>query len=282
MPEATQKSLFEYLSYRSLLRDRLRAGGWTQAAFAARLDCTPALISQMITDSAARRRNLTEQRAEDVITALGFTPAEAEFFRALRDYTHAFEQGRPRLQRRAWLRMATFRRFAQARAVDLQHMELAERWYLPILLEMLRDDALSQDPEQLARRVIPAVSRSEVEDGLAYLLDQGFARRDKAGRLAPTDDLFDGIARSSTNVQQMALDLLYRFSLQHALDGLDRFDLPERYYGTAFVRIPEERMDEAKRRCIQLLRELVTLAEAEPRGRGRVFQLSLALFPRTD
>ena len=267
--------VFSYLSYRRYLDDWFRARKslnprYSHRAFARKAgQSSPSLLLAVIQG----KRNLTAATLEGFQRALGLRGEEGRFFEALVEFEQA---DGPDARNRAMERIRATRRFREARQVEGDAFAYLSTWYLPVLRELAATTGFTEDPEVLARAVQPAITPAAAREALKTLQALGLLRRDKDGRLRPSD----ASVVTPHEVQGLAVHNYHRGMMERALDSLG-CPPEERHLCGVTVSIPEAMVPQIKRELDAFQERLLELCDSSEVARERVYQVNLQFFPLT-
>lgn len=271
--DTAEPDLFESQGFRQFLSEwtvwkKRSARSFSLRQFAARAGFSSHAFLPKVLDGS---RNLTEESAEQVATAIGFKPAQARFFRLLVRHDQAETPGE-RDQLRA--RLDSLRRVHHRRRLGHAHAAYYEHWYLPALRHLAPTAAWGADPARLGALLVPPVPAADVRKGLQILCDLGLLSRDGT-RYLPTDTMVsvDSLPRAAR--AQGRHDIL-----QKGIESLHRFDPEDRLARCVLLGLSEdglrevrEILDDAARRCLE-----VAARDEDP---VRICQAVVQMFPLT-
>ena len=276
VPSRSRIDVYRYLDYRALLRDhyaeRKRAGrGFSYRAFSRRAGLSsPNHLKRVIEGD----RNLSAETAQRFADACGFEGKEALYFCEL----VAFNQARTSEERTArYEALASYRGFRRAQRLDLAHAAYHAQWYVPAIRELAASRGFRADPEWIAARMLPQITREQAEQALALLLELGLLVRDPEGRVTQSE------AVVSTGAETSGVHIVnyHRAMMQQAIASIDRVPREERDISALTLCLSRDGLARLKQRIAEFRRELVGVEAASGRGEI-VVQVNFQLYPLTQ
>jgi uncharacterized protein (TIGR02147 family) len=265
--------VFEYLDYRAFLRDlylerKERGRGFSYRAFSRRAGLKSPNYLKMVIDGI---RNITPAMAERFARALGLEGEGAQYFVNL----VAFNQASTAAERNThYQRLTTSRRYRKAHRIDLAHAAYHSTWYLPAIRELAARSDFSDDPDWIARTLVPAVSRIDARRAVATLVELGMLVRDSSGRLV------QGEALVSTGAETRSLHIAnyHRTMMERAAESIDLFPSEDRDISSLTLCLGDDGVQRLKDRIQRFRRELLEMSALED-DPVRVVQVNFQLFP---
>jgi len=273
MRRGPKLDVFQYLSFRAYLGDWYAAQKRADTRFSHRLFArragvqSPSLFNEIV----AGKRNLTATNRDGFVRALTLNREEGAFFADLVE----LDQSRTEEDKNAaWERVAASRRFRSARPIEGGMFAYLSNWYYPATRELaLRDDFVA-DPEWIAARLQPQISKSQARDALRTLLALGMLQ-EIDGQIRPVD-----VSLATANeVAGLALHNYHRQMLQRAQDSIVGTLAPERHLLGVTVAVPTSLVGRLKAELDGVQERLLHLCDEHSSKAERVYQLQLCLFP---
>ncbi len=273
-PPARRRSpidVFRYLDYRAFLADLYQAKkqrGFSYRAFsrAAGLGA-PNYLKLVI----AGQRNLTKPMAKRFAGACGLQGEAAEYFERLVEFNQASTAAK---RNASYEQLGAFRRYRQAQKIELAQAAYHSRWYLPAIRELCASPDFREDPEWLAKVLLPPIKPSEARQALDQLLELGLLERDARGRLRQHSAVVStGPETRNMNVRNYHAEMMHRATL-----AIELVPAAERDISSLTVCLDADGLARLKARIQAFRRELIELCESEP-GRAQVVQVNFQLFP---
>lgn len=275
MSPAGKTDVFDYLDYRAFLRDcyaeRQRSRALSYRGFARRAGLRSPNYLKIVIEG---KRNLSDELAGRFAGAFGLEADEREFFVALVQ----FNQARTAAARNAaYTRLTGFRRYRQARPLEVQHAAYHSTWYVPAVRELATRRGFREDPGWIARTLRPVITRAEAAHALRTLQELGLLVRDDQGCLVQGDALLS----TGPETQGHHIANYHRMMLEMAAQSIDTMDASERDISSLTLCLGEDGLRRLKDRIQRFRRELLDLSTLE-RDPRQVVQVNFQLFPLSD
>ena len=265
--------IFAYLDYRAYLRDYYQAKkaegrGFSFRQFSRRAQLKSPNYLKLVMEG---QRNLSPAMAERFGIACGLGDDKLAYFVDL----VAFNQAKSSTERNAcYARLTRHRRYRTVHALDLAHAEYYASWYMPAIRELAVRDDFRDDPEWIARTVLPPISRTEAARAMNTLLELGLLVRTEDGKVR------QGEALVSTGPETIGLHVgnYHRAMMERAAESIDLVPSERRDISSLTLCLSESGYQSMKQRIQQFRRELLELSELEASPR-RVVQINFQMFP---
>jgi uncharacterized protein (TIGR02147 family) len=271
----TVVDVFQYLDYRSLLKDyylrkKDEGRGFSYRAFARRAGLgSPNHLKRVIDGD----RNLSDRSVSQYARALGLDGEAAAYFHVLVDFTQSSSNEQ---RRDAYERMRAFRGYRKAHRIDATYADYHADWYVPAIRELALRPDFENDPAWIAPRMMPPIEIGEARRALEILFRLGMLVIDEAGRVRQTD------AVVSTGEQTRGLHIAryHEVMLERASHAITHIPADERYVASLTFCVGAEAGARVRQRIQRFRQELVAMLAEEKHG-DQVVQLGIQLFPLT-
>jgi uncharacterized protein (TIGR02147 family) len=265
-------SVYEYLDYRSYLRDyyvdRKKNGrGFSYRSFSRRANLRSPNYLKMVMDG---QRNLTPAMAERFSKALGLEGEEADYFVDL----VAFNQAKTSHERnKQYERIMGSRKYRKAHRLDIAQAAYHSTWYIPAIRELAAREDFRDDPEWIAKTLVPPISKAEAKRAVTTLVELGLLVRE-GNRVSQGQELV------STGPETRSLHIAnyHRSMIERAAEAIDLFPSHDRDISSLTLCMGADGVKRLKERVQKFRGELLELSthEQEP---NRVVQVNFQLFP---
>jgi uncharacterized protein (TIGR02147 family) len=269
---AASIDVFGYLDYRAFLRDyyaeRKKGRGFSFRAFARTADLKSPNYLKLVMDGA---RNLTPQMADRFGAACGLRDEAAAYFVDL----VGFNQARTATERNAhYARLTSFRGWRKAHKLELQHATYHATWYMPAIRELAARSDFRDDPEWIARMLVPTITKADASRALTTLLELGLLVRGEDGKLR------QGEALVSTGPETgwVHIGNYHRTMMERAAASIELVDRADRDISSLTLCLGEGGLRTLKERIQRFRRELLELSAVED-DPLQVVQVNFQLFP---
>lgn len=273
MPAPREPDLFAYLDYRAYLRDvyehkKAAQRGFSYRWFARKAGLSAPNYLQLVIQG---KRNLTPETAQKFAVALGLDATESRFFGDL----VGFSQGSSPAEKNLYYeRLGTYRRHRAVRALDRDEFDYYSTWYVPVVREFVTCEGFREDPEWIAKHLIPAISPAQAAQALELLLGLGFLVRGADGKLRQESPLLS----TGPEVRSLAVGNFHRQMMERAAASIELVPREWRDISSLTVALSPEGLTLFKEEIIALRKKLLERSAAEPHP-SRVVQLNFQLFP---
>ena len=266
------KPVFEYLEYRCYLKDAFDERKASNPFFSYRV-----LAESLGLDTSNLFRILHEEahlpaRCQPrTLEFLGLSGRSAEYYSMLVAY--ARERGAK--SRNDILEKAmSLRDVARRQLEEEQLASYFGNWWVVAVRSLLEVTDGRCVPSELARRLSPAVSESEIERSLKILEDLGLVKKASSGRLV----LAEAHVTAGGEVRTKAVRQFQRQILALASESLERFAREDRDVSTLTLALDAPTFAQIREILRECRRQIQKCVEDAPTP-DRVMQLSMAFFP---
>jgi uncharacterized protein (TIGR02147 family) len=265
--------IFSYLDYRAFLRDCYQAGKENVPSFSYRYLCLKAGFSspnfvKLVLDG---DRNLGQDSIPRLCKAFDLTASESRFFC---DLVVLAQETDPDAKTGALERVASSRRFRQARRIDQGMFRYLSRWYYPAIREMAARKDFVEDPAWIAKELVPPIKQGQAKEALEVLLDLGYLERDEEGKV------HRGNPSLTTGHEVMALGAraYHRQMLERAAESIELVDRNSRDISALTVCIEGATVADLKDRIHRFRETLLERCDGDE-DPDVVYQINIQLFP---
>lgn len=266
-------SVFNYQDYREYLQafmqDKCQHGhGYSVRAFLKKAEIANPSYFKQIVES---KRNLTEPTLTRFLQALQLKSAEADYFCALVRFNQAKNSPEKQFQ---YARMRELAGQVKVRTVGERSFGFYEKWYIPVLRELVCMHPNPNNMAELGRCLQPSVPASEVREAIKRLLDLGFIEKTPLG----TYRQMAALLTTGFEVHSMAVRQFNKQMVEHAAQSLDRVPVTQRSVSGVTMAISEATYSQINAELHQMQDRILQLVENDPQA-DRVYQLNMLLFP---
>ncbi|MEM6928850.1 MAG: TIGR02147 family protein [Myxococcota bacterium] len=268
--------IYTYLDFRSFLQDWFDAKKRQNPRFSHRMFArlagqrSPSLLHHVIRGE----RNLTALTTQAFAQAMKLGVAQARFFGHLVKLGQASTD---EARNAAWEQIAATRRFREARQVEGAGFEYLSCWYYPAIRELAHRADFVPDPDWIAARLRPAISRTQATRALAAL--------ETMRLLVPDGDTLrpaDASVVTPHEVAGLAVHNYHHEMLERAREAIAAFDPDERHLGGLTLAVPQPLVPRLKEEVQSFLERLLNLCDDASEPSDRVYQVNVQLFPLSE
>ena len=271
--KALQINVFEYLDYRTFLRDaythlKERQRGFSYRWFAKQAGMSSPNFLKLVIDG---KRNLTATSTEKFATALSLSTQETSFFRELVSFNQAETPAEKNLH---FERIGKYRKHRAVRRLERDTFEYLSRWYYPAIRELVSCNGFRDEPEWIAATLRPRITASQARKAIDVLLQLGVLERDESGALVQREPLLS----TGPEVRSLAVGNFHRQMMERAEASIESFDRKDREISGVTVALSREAFEAFKQKIHALRAELLELS-ADEKNATRVVQFNFQAFP---
>lgn len=268
--------IFEYLDYRKFLGDYYTAAKKHNRAFSYRYFSRKAGYSspnflKLVIDG---KRNISADSIERFGQALKLKPSEKRFFANLVAFNQASTVEE---KNEAFERVAASRRFRRARRLDHAYFEYFSHWYFPAIREMAGRPDFREDPEWIAKQLLPSIHPSQARTALDLLEELELLQRDENGQLVRGETSIT----TGHEVMSLAIRNYHRQMLERAADSMELVGPERRDVSALTVCIEPDTVSELKDRVHAFRERLLDRCDRD-QAPSTVYQINVQLFPLTN
>ncbi len=264
--------LFSYDDYRAFLRDWFEAKKKERASFSLRYFAQKAgfashnFCSYLISS----QRNCSAESARRISQAVGLRNRASEFFESLvmlnqaetaADKEYFYEKVK-KASRKTKKQILTWDQFA-----------FYEKWYYPVVRELMIIGNWKEDPALLAKIVNPAITAQEASEAVDFLLKTGMVVRNEEGRFMLSHDIV-----TSEEVPVYIKRKSRRDVLLLGADIIDSVPAKEKYVAYSTVSMGTDCFTDVKK-ILDDAREAVLLRISEDEKPLNVYEVVFQMFP---
>jgi uncharacterized protein (TIGR02147 family) len=273
MPGRAAVDVFRFSDYRAFLRAyyerrKSQKRGISLRGFSRRVGLRSSNYLKLVIDG---ERNLSPELALRFGEACGLTGQAADYFCALVAYNQA-KTARERELHHA--RMRAFRRYRETHKLAIAQEAYHASWYVPAIRELAARQDFREDPEWIAKMLLPSITPAEAKRALGVLVELGLLVRDADGALQQAEPLVE------TPDQPLghAVVSYHREMLRLASEAIERVPRDEREIASLTLCVSEAQMAELKAEIERFEMQLLQRFLADDQA-ARVVQVNFQMFP---
>lgn len=270
------KSVFEYDNYREYLKDtyarlKERDKKYSFRFFSKVAGFSSSSVLKMIMDG---KRNMSSNSIEKFSKVLKLRPDEASFFRIL----VLFNQAKTGSERQGYAQaLLNFREFKKSHPLTEAQYSFYTEWYMPVIWELAGIPGFQDDPEWIAKRVIPNITPAQVRKALTDLEQLGLLIRSEKGLLVKSQSNL----RTKDEVASTAIAQWHREMIKRAAESIDLVPREKRDISSITCSMSQGMAKKIKEKIQKFRKELLEMASQDP-SPTVVYQLNFQLFPQTE
>lgn len=273
MGESSAKpaSVFDYLDYREMLRDRLAARRESNPAFSLRYVAgKTGLSASLLTRVLKGQRNLNPAAAVHLAKVFGFQDAERDFLETL----ILFGQAKSHAEKNHFLDKILRIRATKVRTLGEDKAEYFRTWYYSALRELLNFYPFIDDHAKLAKMLRPAIKVEEARKAMKFLLESGMVERQPDG----TFRLTEAIVSSGEKIRAPLVNNLHISMAELAIRAIQEMQPAERDFSSLTLSLSPHTLEAVKARIRKFRKEILEMARQDEKVNG-VYQVNFQVFP---
>ena len=265
--------VYDYLDYRSYLRDYYQARKKDNEAFSYRyignkVGLDPGYVLRVLKGG----YHLSEKSIPAFVKVCRLSGRQGAYFKAL---VH-FGKAKSEEQRNLFLEKLIALRSVGARRVEEAQFEFYRKWHYSAVRSLLGFYPFKGDYQALANRLSPAITVAEAEAAIALLLKLNFIEKDSSGRYV----LCDTLITTGKDWRSFAVKTFQGETIRLAGESLARHEKDRRDISTATVAVAAADLEDFRER-IREFRESILKFAAKSATADSVYQFNVQWFPLT-
>ncbi len=264
-------SVFDYLDYRELLRDRLAARKVENPAFSLRYVAgKTGLSASLLTRVLKGQRNLNPAAAVHLAKVFGLQEAERDFLETL----ILFGQAKSHAEKSHFLDKILRIRATKVRTLGEDKAEYFRAWYYSALRELLNFYPFIDDYGKLARMLRPSIKVEEARKAMKFLLDTGMVEKAADG----TYKLTEAIVSSGDRIRAQLVNNLHITMAELAIRAIQEMQPAERDFSSLTLSLSPATLEAVKAKIRKFRKEILEMARQDEQVSG-VYQVNFQVFP---
>lgn len=270
------KSIFEYENYREFLKDsyvRLKAKDpkYSFRFFSKLAGFSSSSVLKMIIDG---RRNMGPQTIDKFTKALKLNTQEASFFRVL----VLFNQAKTSEEKQSYAEaLMHFQNYKKTHPLAESQYNFYACWYMPVVWELAGIRGFKNDPEWIAKRIIPNITPGQAKKAIADLTQIGLLTVAENGTLIKSQ----ASLRTGDEVTSSAIAQWHREMIKRGAESIERTSREKRDISSITCSMSLATAKKMKEKVQRFRKELLDLAAEDP-SPDMVYQLNFQLFPQAE
>jgi uncharacterized protein (TIGR02147 family) len=204
--------------------------------------------------------------------ALGLDSSETAFFHVLVQFCNEKNYDKRNVCLREMLKI---RAQNTTHALIDQKLSYFERWYYPVVRDLLPLVKFNEDYNFLGRMLLPPIKACQAEQAVKYLLTNEFIRKNEDGTYEPTDQIL-------STPPQITSTILSRFHRKNLEINIEMFDIipqSKRSVSSLTVSVSEDTFQKI-RVILDETRKKILAVTREGKNPDKVCHIGLQLIPR--
>jgi uncharacterized protein (TIGR02147 family) len=267
-------SIFEYTDYREYLKDLIRNKKQKQSSYSIRLLSmkagikSPGFLSMVLNN----KRNITDECATRITSALGLGKKEERYFLLMVEYTHTkrLESKHEILQQ-----MLALSRSNPVRNLLPEQFEFYDKWYYSVMRELVEVTEVNDSNfEHIAELFNPPIRSKEVRQAIQILTKLGLIHKNEKGRYIRRDTLIS----CGDDVRSVVVGKYQSAMIELADAALKKLPREQRDFSTATLSIDKDSFVQITECCNRFRKEILSIA-SRVETPDRILQVNIQCFP---
>lgn len=265
-------SIYEYSDYRSFLKSAHAALKESDSKYSHRFiaEKVGASAGGWFSNVISGRIALTGTYRIKLSRFLQLNSHECDYF----DYLVGYEHASSVEEKRIIMQKIIAHKGVQPKVIGKDQFDFYSRWYISAIRELLFVYDFSDDYSELAKMLMPKITKSEAKTAIHLLLEMNLIEKNSAGSLKPSAVTIKADTRFQ--IVHWANQMESKGNL--GIEAITRFNRDERNISEVFVPLSEESYSSVVSE-IETLRKRILALSAEDLKCNRVYQCNIQLFP---
>jgi len=270
------RNVFDYDNYRAFLKDSYHSlkeqdPKYSFRFFSKLAGFKSSSVLKMIMDG---KRNLGSRSIDQFSHALKLTSQEASFFRIL----VLFNQAKTNDEKQSYAQaLMHFNEFKKAHPLSEAQYNFYAFWYMPVIWELAGISSFQNDPEWIAKTILPNITTSQAKKALAELVQLGLLVPSKKGSLVKAV----ASVRTTDEVASSAIAQWHREMIRMGAESIDLFPRDKRDISSITCAMSLSTAQKMKEKIQKFRKEMMDLASQDP-SPHMVYQLNFQFFPQAE
>ena len=268
-------TIFNYFDYREYLHDvydhfKRRRYGYSYRTFSREAGISSHNFLPRII---RRERNLSEEFIPALGAYLKLSAKEVKYFLALVSFNNA---KRVSVKEKHLKQLLTLRVVNEEFKLEDTKLRFFEKWYYPVIRELVAICDFKEDYNVLARHCIPRITASQAESAVAFLVRNGFIKKNEDGRYHVTD----AVVATAPEVDSAIIPRYHKITLQQCVDAVETIKKEDRNLSSSTLRVSRDVYEEIKQEIYHFRKRLLSMAK-ECKNPEMVCFAGFQLLPRS-
>lgn len=249
-------TVFDYFDYRDYLRDvydylKGRRYGYSYREFSQEAGISSHNFLPRII---RRDRNLSEEFIPVLATYLKLSEKEKKYFEILVSFNNS---KKPLIKEKRLKQLLALRVVNEEYRIEDKKLRFFEKWYYPVIRELVAICDFKEDYNLLARHCIPRITPAQARGAVAFLVKNGFIKKGSDGRYGVTD----AIIATEPEIDSAIIPKYHRITLQQCAEAVDALKKEDRNFSSSTLRVSKEVYEEIKKEIFNLRKRLLSMAK---------------------
>ncbi len=248
-------SIYNYFDYREYLSDmygQLKKSryGYSYRSFSREVGISSHNFLPRIIK---RERNLSADFIPQLCNYFKLSSKEERYFSILVQFNNA---KKPSVKEKYLKQLMTFRFVNDEYKIEDKKLQFFDKWYYPVIRELITICDFQEDYNMLARNCIPRVTAAQAKGAVAFLVKNGFITKEKDG----TYSLTKQIISTEPEVDSAIVPKYHKKTIQQCVEALETLDKEDRNFSSSTLCVSRELFEEMKKEIYQFRKRLLSMA----------------------
>jgi uncharacterized protein (TIGR02147 family) len=269
-------SIFDYFDYREFLSDNYAQLKKRRYGFSYRSFSKEAGLSShnFLPRILKRERNLSEDFLAPLSAYLKLSAREVKYLHVLVAFNNARKAS---IKEQLLKQLLTLRLASDERKIEDKKLHFFEKWYYPVIRELVTICDFQNNFAVLARHCIPRISGAQAKGAVEYLLKNGFIRRNAHGCY----EVVDQVISTEPEVDSAIIPNYHKITIQQCADAVETINKKDRHFSSSTLLVSTELYEEIKKEIHLFRKRLLGMAKA-CKNPDRVCFTGFQLLPRSE
>jgi uncharacterized protein (TIGR02147 family) len=249
-------TVFDYFDYRDYLRDvydylKGRRYGYSYRAFSQEAGISSHNFLPRIIRS---DRNLSEEFIPVLAAYLKLSEKEKKYFETLVSFNNS---KKPLIKEKYLKQLLALRVVNEEYRIEDKKLRFFEKWYYPVIRELVAICDFKEDYNLLARHCIPRITPVQAKGAVAFLVKNGFIKKRNDGRYSVTE----AIIATEPEIDSAIIPKYHRITLQQCAEAVDTLKKEDRNFSSSTLRVSKEVYEEIKKEIFNFRKRLLSMAK---------------------
>jgi uncharacterized protein (TIGR02147 family) len=272
----SQPNILDYFDYREYLSDVFTMLKKQRRAFSYRSFSRELGISShnFLPRILKRERNLSDEFLPHLSAYLKLLPRETRYFETLVAFNN---EKKPPLKEKFLKQLLTLRVIQEEHKIEDQKLHFFEKWYYPVIRELVSICDFKENYAFLARHCIPRITATQAKGAVEYLVDNRFIKKDDTGRYRAIDQ----VIATEPEVNSAIIPKYHKITLHQCADAVDTVRKENRNFSSSTLLVSLELYNEIKEEIFHFRKKLLGMAK-ECANPEMVCFAGFQLLPRSE
>ena len=269
----SMNDIFDYMEYRNYLKDHYDCNKRSHTFFSFRyIALKTGLDASFYVKVLNKQKHIADTAVPALVDFLKFNKREGEYFAALVHFNKAKNSDQERFYFEKLLSLRT----PPAKVLEKECYDYFSSWRNIALREELNIVSFKNDCADIAGKLLPPATPSQVRQSIKLLEKLGMVRKDDHGAFKPTDEFIttDGV------VKAMAVKSFQKEVCKLGMEAIDRVPKQDRDISTLTISTSRACLEAIRERLTEFRREIMDLVGKEEKAE-EVYQINFQIFPLT-